>query len=234
MLNCFSPSEGRTRVLDYSMGNTTLYWDQIAPDGNLLNIAAWYPVYYNSFDKELYDVATNEWDKDLLMAPAVSVDRGDIVNLRFGHVMHKLVVTLSSDYYTPEDLEEAVITLINLKSDAMVDFANGTVIAAEASGTDPYPISNGVLAEIIVAPQVLSPGTGFIEIFLPAANKIFTYKAPPALTELESGKTLTLNFELINTAPYRQDKANIETKSVRMEAWDNEGIHSRRVVANRN
>lgn len=232
-LNCSGPNS--IVPVEYEIGNTTLYWDEISADGSPLNISAWYPAYYASDQEEPYLIAGQDYNtQDLLMAPAVPVDRGDIVNLQFRHVMHKLVIRLSSDYYTEEELGEAVITLKNLKSHAMVDFDNGTVIAAEASGTDPYTISNGALAEIIVAPQVLSPGTGFIEIFLPAADRTFTYKVPEGLTELESGKTLTLNFELINTAPLRFAPVNIEAKSVRVEAWDNEGIYSRRVVTNRN
>lgn len=219
----FSPSLLAGGLMTYEVGGgTPLYWDLIAPDGNPIDFTAWYPVYEGTFTEQ-YKVAgaATEAAKDLLMAPKVpAVAQKQTVNLQFRHVMHKLTIILSTNYYSIADLNNAVITLKNLKSDASVNFMDGTVDEAAASGTDPYLPATGTWTGFIVAPQTLTTGTEIIEILI--AGKIFTYKVPATLTALESGQVLTLNLNLKYTGIRSLTPANIETKSIETKSWNRE------------
>ena len=192
-----SPTLGVGGSFPYEIGRTTLYWDEISRDGNPIDFLAWYPVYvFSGSLTQPYKVAgaATEATKDLLMAPKVTVAKNNTVNLQFGHVMHKLVVALGSNYYTAADLESSSITIKNLKSNAMIDFINGVVDETAATGTDPYPSATGSFVEFIVAPQTLTAGTEIIEILI--EGKTFSYKIPATLTVLESGKQLKLMLML--------------------------------------
>lgn len=193
----FSPSLLAGGLMTYEVGGgTPLYWDLIAPDGNPIDFTAWYPVYEESGTAQykVADAAT-EAAKDLLMATKLpSVSKLQSVNLDFGHVMHKLVITLATNYYSTADLDNATITLKNLKSDASVNFRDGTVDDAAASGTDLYLPETGAWTEFIVAPQTLTAGANMIEILI--GGKTFMYKVPASITKLESGKILKLNLDI--------------------------------------
>lgn len=182
----------------YTIGSTKIYWDQISLNGNPIDFIAWYPDYLVIGNViQLYKVANaaTEKAKDLLMAPVVTVNYGDPVHLEFQHVMHKLVVKLSSNVYTASELSNATIGLKNLKSDAVVDFQNGVVVVNMASGTDAYSFETGASVSFIVAPQNLpAAGTDIIEIQV--GGKTYVYKIPTGLTALESGKVLTINLAI--------------------------------------
>lgn len=193
-LSAWSPTLGIGYMYGYQVGQTTLYWDEISPDGNPVEVNAWYPNYTSTQSYKVANAAT-EAVKDLLMAPPVTVSPGNPVNLQFKHVMHKLVINLSSNHYDATQLDAATISLKNLKSDAMVDFENGTVDETAASGTDAYPLKRGSSVSFIVAPQNLPVAdTDMIEILVD--GKTFTYKIPSGLTVLESGKKLSLTLTL--------------------------------------
>lgn len=215
-LSCWSPTLGMGGMYTYQIGQTTLYWDEISSDGNSIDFMAWYPTYdFSGSFIQPYKVANaaTEAAKDLLIAPMVTVAKYNQVNLQFKHVMHKLIISLGTNYYTAADLESAVITLKNLKSDAMVDFNNGTVDKTAASGTDPYPSVTGGSAEFIIAPQTLTTGTEIIEIRI--AGKTFTYKVPATLASLESGKKLQLTLLLT--------RYGVELQTGSISAWGNQG-----------
>lgn len=215
-LSCWSPTLGMSSTYVYQVGQTTLYWDEISSDSNPIDFNAWYPVYNFSGSLtqpyKVADAATNE-AKDLLMTPVVTVPKYGTVSLQFKHVMHKLVIALGTNYYTFADLQNAVISLKNLKSDAMVNFQNGTVDATTASGTDLYQPATGSWAEFIVAPQTLTAGTEIIEILI--AGKTFTYKVPGILTSLEGGKVLKLTLILTRYG------VDLQTGSI--SAWGEQG-----------
>ncbi|MDR1091756.1 MAG: fimbrillin family protein [Prevotella sp.] len=197
-LSFWSPTLGMGAIFPYEIGKTTLYWDEVYHDDNPVDFTAWYPVYsFSGIFIQRYKVAdaATEAAKDLLMAPTVTVAVHNPVNLQFKHVMHKLTIILSADFYSAAELNNAVITLKNLKSDAMVDFENGTVDETAASGTDPYPQKQGAAANFIVAPQNgLTAGTDLVKIEV--AGKTYMYKVPDNLTVLESGKQLSLTLKL--------------------------------------
>ncbi|WP_291128599.1 fimbrillin family protein [Dysgonomonas sp. UBA7698] len=179
----------------YKIGETSLYWDADGWDGNPIDFIAWYPNYvFGGGYTQFYEVAAaaSEDAKDLLIAPKVTVAKGNVVNLQFKHMMHKLVVNLSSNYFSTASLNNAVINLKNLKSSALVDFWNATVDASLANGTESYASKLGAATSFIVAPQTLTTGSVMLEIEI--EGKTFVYKVPASLTTLESGKVLTLNL----------------------------------------
>ncbi|MBK5720793.1 fimbrillin family protein [Dysgonomonas sp. Marseille-P4677] len=192
------PTEGNESKQPYEIGITNLYWEDLTQYcDNSTVFFAWYPHFFYDGIAVPYKVAGAETEvaKDLLMAPPVTVAKGDPVNLQFKHVMHKLVIVLSSSLYSAAELDNAVITLKNLKSDAIVNFLDCTVDETAAEGTDSYTPKTGASVSFIVAPQVLpAAGTGIIEIEI--AGKSSTYKVSSGLTRLERGKALTLNLTL--------------------------------------
>ena len=188
-------NENTSQGFDYTIGMTHMYWDELSALGDVpLNFLAFYPS-VSVFELNQGFNAATATNPDLLSAYDTGVNEGETVNLVFNHIMHKLVVNLSSSDYTASQLASAVISLKNLKSTAGVSIVNGTVDVMYASGTDAYPAKTGASASFIVAPQNLSAaGTDLIEIAV--EGKTFTYKIPSGLTVLESGRVLTLNLEL--------------------------------------
>lgn len=179
-------------------GSEPWYWDALSPDSSPIDFLAWYPV-FNPIGPTIqaYKVANaaSPQAQDLLMSTKVpAVTKNNIVNLQFGHIMHKLVISLSTNYYSTTDLSFATVNLVNLKSDASVDFMNGTVDETAASGTDSYAQATGKDVSFIVAPQSLVVNTEIIHIVI--AGKTFVWKVPAILTTLESGKILTLNLSI--------------------------------------
>ncbi|MDR0333854.1 MAG: fimbrillin family protein [Dysgonamonadaceae bacterium] len=180
----------------YTFGETTLYWDDlIAEIGNPpFSFTAYYPVVPADISATGFNVVT-ALDPDLLAAHISSVNDGQNVNLVFNHIMHKLVVNLTSSQGTFDatQLANATVTLQNLRSTAAIN-ANGTVNINGASGNDAYPFKRGANNSFIVAPQTFTTGTEILEIML--GGKTFTYKVPATLTELQIGRTLTLNLDM--------------------------------------
>lgn len=213
----YSPTLALGGTNEYNVDGTThWYWDEISPDGNPIEFNAWYPVYeFTGTFTIKYKVAaaTTEAAKDLLMTPKVTVSKGNTVNLQFKHVMHKLVVNISSNHYTSSELDAATISLKNLKSDILVDFFNATVDENNASGTDAYPSSPGASKAFIVAPQTLTANTEIISILV--AGKTFIWKVPSTLTKLGSGKILTLNLSV--------NRDNVVLNTGNITGWDSQG-----------
>jgi len=196
-LSVWNGTSGAGRT--YTIGTTNIYWDElIAHYGNVpLDFLAFYPN-VGLFELQFGFNAATAANPDLLSAYAPGVSEGQTVNLAFNHIMHKLVVNLSSSDYTSSQLESAVVSLKNLKSTASVDTSNGTVDIYNASGTDAYPSQIGANTSFIVASQMLVPAAGLDLVEIAVDGKTFTYKIPADLNALlfESGKVLTLNLEL--------------------------------------
>ena len=183
----------------HTIGSTQIYWDDlIANNGNApFDFLAFYPN-VNIVDLQFGFNAATAANPDLLSAYDPGVNEGETVNLAFNHIMHKLVVNLSSDDYNANQLANAAISLKNLKSTAIVDTSDGTVDIFTAKDTDVYPTQTGANTSFIVAPQMLAPAAGLDLVEIAVDGKTFTYKIPADLNVLrfESGRVLTLNLEL--------------------------------------
>lgn len=211
LLITYKPSVGTAIGLkDYTIGSSKLYWDNLitgtysdtqwsadqlpALGEPPYDFIAYYPnvTFLQVFMGFNAATATNP---DLLGAKTAGVSKGGTVDLTFNHLMHKLVVNLSSNVYTESELASATVSLKNLFSTANIDHTSVLVIPSGASGTDTYPQKQGTKTNFIVAPQTLpAAGTAMIEIAI--SGKTYNYKIPTALTRLESGKVLTLNLTI--------------------------------------
>ena len=179
----------------YTVGSTTLYWSNLSETA-LVTFAAHYPrITATIADPAAYVFnAATATNPDLLVATPVTKSKGEEVDLTFNHMMHQLLITLDKDpVKIPESLLDAEVTLLNMKSSAKVNLLTGVVDASTASGTDAYPVKEGA-AIFITAPQQLTAGTDWIKIEL--AGKTYTFKVPVGLTELQSGKRVTLALTL--------------------------------------
>ena len=178
----------------YTVGSTTLVWKDLS-ETNPVTFSAYYPYSPTLIsDPENYVFnAAKATNPDLLVATPVTKSKGEDVDLSFNHVMHQLVIQLSKGTEIPGSLFDAKVTLLNMKSSAKVNLLTGVVNASAASGDDAYPIKDAT--EIfVVAPQLLTTGVDWIKIEL--AGKTYTFKVPTGLTELQSGKRVTLNLTL--------------------------------------
>lgn len=190
-------------VLDnvqYTLGTTTIYWDDINHIDQDVTFTACYPYNASISDPGIYmfNVATAA-NPDLLLTEPVVAKKGEPVNLIFRHAMHQLVINLQKDPSISGNLQDAKLTLLNMKSTAKVDILQGIVWANQAEGSSPYPVKNW--GEVFyVAPQDLTLGNDWIKIEL--GGKTYTFKVPIVNsdtgnpTRLESGKRLTLTLKL--------------------------------------
>lgn len=200
-LEAFNASGGT--VIEYTIGTTKVYWDElISANGNPpFNFVAIFPYYMSSGgtrEQMKFNIAKIS-NPDILAAKHAGVNKGETVSLAFNHLMHKLIINLTSNVYTAAELALANVALKNLASisvingtDAIVALNNGKPIS---EGTDAYAGKTGSKVNFIVAPQVLpTAGTDFVEFTI--QGKKFVYKIPSNLSVLESGKILTLNLSV--------------------------------------
>lgn len=183
-------------TIGFKIGSTQLFWDDLALTNGIspFGFSAFYPAIPEVVHTVGFNVVTAA-NPELLYAAASDVSRGKSVNLLFRHLMHKIVINLSNqdDYFTLEQLNNARVTLKNLKSIAVVG-ANGVVNLNNASGNDAYPTQMGRNTSFVVAPQTLIAGMDLLEVKID--DETLTYKVPNEATELKSGKMLIFNLVL--------------------------------------
>ena len=194
----------------YTIGTTVLRWDDFASVGNesTLTFSGYYPENAGVDNNKEFNLlrATNP---DLLVAPPVTVARGGTVCLAFRHVMHRLVVNLSGNALTADELSGATVQLsYNLCSKALIDFTNATAFTTTTHYTYPSenpPTQTGASTTFILVPQDLESFSG--KITITAGGQELTYTFPATLPgatafdpprRLQSGRTLTLNLA-VNT-----------------------------------
>lgn len=177
----------------YTVGSTTIYWNNLS-DAFPVTFAAHYPRMSTIANPEAYVFnAATATNPDLLVTAPVTKSKGDNVDLTFNHVMHQLVINISKDPGIPGDLLDTEMTLLNMKSLAKVNLLTGTVDVAAASGTDNYPMKTGG-AIWLVAPQRLTAGAEWIQLQL--EGKTYKFRVPADLTQLESGKRVSMTLNL--------------------------------------
>ena len=191
--------------------NNPLTWEKIKRDAGeaaTYTFCGWYNTnpYAFSMANPTFNAATAT-DPDLLLATPATVAEGETVNLPFHHAMHRLIIQMSCDIaelgVTHEQFVAAKASLLNMNAAAAVDVKTGTVTPGEATDADgDYGTKTG-LPIFIIAPQKVTSGTEWIKIEL--ADMTFVYKMPATLkggtplTQLESGKQLTLMLTLKKT-----------------------------------
>lgn len=209
-------------ISSYTIGQTTLLWENFEPMGpeTSLTFTGYYPedasvaIMGSSGTFDLYN-ASNIGKEDLLVATPVTVGKGDVVNLAFRHVMHRLVVKLTSNVLTAAELSAATVQLSRwLKPQGLVDFTTATAFATGSYVYPDAPKQTGSSCAFILVPQDLAANEYNDQITITAAGREFTYTFPTTLPgndasmprRLQGGKTLTLNLA-INGAAGRSAKS---------------------------
>lgn len=210
----------------YTVGTTTLYWDDISMD-KPVTFSAYFPAVGNTVSDPSafeFDVAGAFW-ADLLVATPVTASKGETVNLNFKHVMHQLILSFSKEAGVSGNLADIEFSLLNMKSTAKVNLLDGTVDPSQTTGTTDY--SKYVYWEQpFVAPQDLTAGADWIEVELD--GKTYTCKVPANLnpgnsshpTRLESGKQLSLTLTL-KASP--SGRTEVTISSTQISGWGNQG-----------
>ena len=196
----------------YTIGTTVLRWKDFDLIGNEgpLGFSGAYPE--NAVDNNncFYILrGDNPANPDLLIAPTVTVAKGEPVHLAFRHVMHRLVVNLSGNALTADELSQATVQLSkSLYCCAVVDFTNATAFTDNSAIYGDNPLTRtGATTTFILVPQNISSYSE--KITITAGGQELTYTFPATLPgnegtldtprRLQSGRTLTLNLA-INTA----------------------------------
>ena len=199
-----------TYHVEYTIGTTVLRWDDFKDIGNKgpLTFAGAYPK--NAVDNDNCFYILRAANPDLLIAPTVTVAKGEPVRLAFRHVMHRLVVNLSGNALTADELSQASVRLSeSLYCCAVVDFTDATAFTDNSAiyGDNP-PTRTGATTTFILVPQDIRPYSEKITITAGGQELTYTFPAtlpgnegtpPDTPRRLQSGRTLTLNLA-INTA----------------------------------
>lgn len=152
----------------------------------------------------------NVGKEDLLITFAETVGKGEVVNLQFRHLMHRLCVNLTSNVLTPSELDAAVVSLSdNLFTKVSFNLTNTYTVVAIGNHKAPAP-QTGSKCAFIVTPQDLlgknnvygMPPNDYITIT--AGGRKFTYTFPATLPGnggesprlLQSGRTLTVDLAI--------------------------------------
>lgn len=197
--------------IEYSK-NKPLTWETIkthAGEGDTYTFCGWYNTDPNALSLYVSDGypafnAATATDPDLLLATPATVAEGATVNLPFHHAMHRLIINLTGDLVnlgvTSEQFNASKVSLLNMNAAAAVDVKTGTVTPGEATDADGDYGSKTDLYDFIIAPQKVATGEDWIKIEI--ADMTFIYPMPATLkdgtllTQLESGKRLTLTLTL--------------------------------------
>ena len=205
-------SSGVSFHVGYTIGTTVLRWDEFNEIGNegSLTFSGAYPENAGIDQNEKIDIKGAD-NLDLLIAPTVTVAKGESVRLAFRHVMHRLVVNLSGNALTEDELSVAEVQLSgDMYCAAIVDFTNATAFADNSYmyGDENPPTRRGATTTFILVPQDIRPYSEKITITAGGQELTYTFPAtlpgnegtpPDTPRRLQSGRTLTLNLA-INTA----------------------------------
>lgn len=208
-----SGTRSQAAPMDYQVGATNIYWKDVplATTEGLVGFYACYPKQALdagngfTFDLEQAD------EPDLLLASAknITVGTADVVSLHFGHAMHRLVVNFAVDpsYKTSGPL----VVNCTAKSTCTVNLVSGTVTSNSKTATF---TASGETATFMLVPQDASAVTFEVQ----AGNdvKSLTLKElVPSVSQLESGKQLTLNLSVKD--------GSIQLQNATISGWGNQG-----------
>lgn len=220
-----------------------LYWDDISTK-DPITFSAYYPYRSTIADPTAYsfNVVSAE-NPDLLLSLCepitFSYDPSSVfptprIEMTFRHVMHKLIVklaTVEGGVYTESDLAAADVTLLGTKPTSTVNLLTAKVTGVEGDAADRTLTDNALSHTFYVAPQPLTTGAPMIRVSVlnsATGNKESYVMAVPttvqvsgstvALTELESGKILTLTI--------RVGKVGIDVagSTAEITAWGVQGV----------
>lgn len=202
----------------YSVDETVLYWRDFGISGKTASFAGCYPARDADGETSFEFRATNIPAEDLLLARAVTVEKGATkVSLPFRHALHKLVVKyVADDAYAPGALS-GILTTLRAHTICTVDLAKGAI--AENSATTPadYRAKNGECVSWLVVPQ--NKDGVKLTVTLDGQSRDFTLPETTTdgkpLTMLNGGKTLSVTL--------RVSKNGITLEGTTIGKWEEQG-----------
>ena len=203
---------GDKTMTDYKTGSTVLYWDDIAmgQGDRSISLSACYPRQDAADGRFTFDLKSAE-DKDLLWASASDIEAytEKPVTLTFKHVMHRLIVNISTD---PETGAQDINTQCTAKYKCDVDLAAGT-FDNSATGKETFS-ATGQKAVFTLVPQPVSE----VSLSITVGDRHKTLPLEEIVKgheNLESGMQLTVNITVKN--------GNIQVDGTTIEGWGDQG-----------
>lgn len=211
-------SNGKSVQKAYTVGSTTLYWQDLGIEDDKVTFAGCYPNLEGTNDAVFEFDARNALDADLLLAPAVEAIKGaKSVTIPFRHAMHKLVVKyVTADTYATGALS-GISTTLHAHTVCTVDMAKGVVAENSAKTPADYTAKSGENVSWLIVPQ---NGDGVkLTVTLDGQSREFTLPETTAegqsLTTLDGGKTLSVTL--------RVSKNGITLEGSTIGKWEDQG-----------
>lgn len=193
---------------------TDMTWDEFDEEAMVVFFAFFPKLSLNEFDEDdFYTISLPTVQSDptqyaaadwLHASTGVAVaESNQPVELRFGHIMHRLTVNLSlSDTpgtLTQADVDEATVVIKNMCTTGKATTTGGLQYLSTAPTGDFTPLKSGTgnTFHVILLPQNVTPGTPWIEITV--GGKTVTYSIPDGLTNLQSGMEQVVNLKLTSS-----------------------------------
>lgn len=211
-------SNGKSVQKDYTVGSTTLYWQDLGVEGDKVSFAGCYPNHIGSGGTTFEFDIKNTLDADLLLAPAVEAEKGaKSVTIPFRHAMHKLVVKyVAADAYATGALS-GISTTLRAHTVCTVDMAKGAVAESSAKTPADYAAKSGENVSWLVVPQ--NKDGVKLTVTLDGQSREFTLPETTtdgqSLTTLDGGKTLSVTL--------RVSKNGITLEGTTIGKWEEQG-----------
>ena len=217
------------QMTDYTMPRTALYWEdfRIPAETERIRFAGCYPKHDG--DGAVFVFNVNEAaTKDLLLAPAVEVRKGDTkaIAMPFYHAMHSLVIRYKSDNYSEDELK-TVKTTIRAVAECQVDLKAGKVADAVSPASEEYQELTGKEVSALLVPQAKNGVSLGIEV--DGKKLSYGFSALPETTDkgqnvarLEGGKQLVVVLNI--------NKDGITVADMTIQKWDQQGSVSGDII----
>lgn len=211
-------SNGKSVQKDYTVGSTTLYWQDLGTEGDKVTFAGCYPNYGGANAATFEFDVRSALDADLLLAPAVEAEKGaKSVTMPFRHAMHKLVVKyVAADTYATGVLS-GISTTLHAHTVCTVNMEKGAVAESSAKTPADYAAKNGENVSWLVVPQ--NKDGVKLTVTLDGRSREFTLPETTTegqpLTMLDGGKTLSVTL--------RVSKSGITLEGTTIGKWEEQG-----------
>ena len=211
-------SNGKSVQKDYTVGSTTLYWQDLGVEGDKVTFAGCYPNHEGTDDAAFEFDARRALDADLLLAPAVEVPKGaKSVAMPFRHAMHKLAVKYVADDAYATGALSGISTTLHAHTVCTVDLTKGAVAESSAKTPADYTAKNGENVSWLVVPQ--NKDGVKLTVTLDGQSREFTLPERTTegqlLTTLDGGKTLSITL--------RVSKNGIILEGTTIGKWEEQG-----------
>lgn len=211
-------SNGKSVQKDYTVGSTTLYWQDLGVEGDKVTFAGCYPNHEGTDDAAFEFDARRALDADLLLAPAVEVLKGaKSVAMPFRHAMHKLAVKYVADDAYATGALSGISTTLHAHTVCTVDLTKGAVAESSAKTPVDYAAKNGENVSWLLVPQ--NRESVKLTVTLDGQSREFslpemTVEGQP-LTTLDGGKMLSVTL--------RVSKNGITLEGTTIGKWEEQG-----------